>query len=1199
MPDLAQSNSQNNFSGRVILKESGVGIPNLLVVLYDAVSSPAGTPTAPAVTTTSPYFRTSVITDSTGSFAVSVDDADFKVINPQEKRPDLHMNVLAPEEPGVAAAALLLFSSIVPRPNAGRTEQYIVRLSTDLLQKFGIPVPASPEAESAQNVVGKLNAVVKQQNNILDGAVTAAKQLVDAHRTRFANFKSTFKPTLVNSLSKLPSSPLNPDRFVAAGDSVFTKASAAVQQSVQNVVNSDDPTKRAPARGYISLTSDQVNQLRTQVGADGTVPSATVAALKNDGQSGGTTFLQAIDRLPLCQPSTPSVDCTSAILDSSPAAPPDQPPPAPGPTVTTITNDDIPRYLARLTEPLTAPEEQLVLGLMPVATRDSVQSSIQSFTFDPSPADVPAFHDFNNLQIAFDYVWQEAIDQGILDLAQNAYETIVGLGGNPDHPDYQNIDPLRTLIAEGGLVVKANAAPSANVRDHRDGAPEGGVTVTSTGSGFGGLLGGALSAVTSALQAASCPYAADAVVRDHRVSSVNPIAIEDPIERLPALLQALNKKLLENYNFTVYAANAKERSVNFGILNTYRQIWTPLSYQAGALVKSIPLAPKQTQKVVITRKTVKKRTQKELENNLRVLKQETSETNRAEQEIATKASTNTSFSFSNEAKGDYEVGSDTATTSFKLDAAKSSDDVKKSFHEAVFKASQEFKQEKTTEINTEETHEFESVETTEITNPNDEIAVTFLFYELQRRYRLYERLYRVQPVVLVAQEFPNPQDIDQAWLVRHDWILKRTILDDSFLATLDGLAQTAGDEIAIAEMKANVNQQRCIVGQLRQELAIASQQAITQRALMDQAVYQKSGASSGGILGAVENIAGSVVDDVSKFIFGGDSSQNDSNRQAMQERADEAANQVRDLTFRLEREVTALNALTETYTKALREHNNHLTEIARLKVHVKDNIMYYMQAILTHEPPDQRFFRLHNTPVPDLTHTNRGFRIDFDHPIATAVAPPHQALARFGGRDAKVFPLESVTKFNNNITYKPLSEVADVGNLLGFKGNYAIFPLYQSNALTDFMMDPYIDQATGQLADPSDPVNWSLDEFSEYVCCLKKKLTDDEFQSLLPTLQTLYRTILTDPTRGDDVLIVPTNSLFIEALPAEHTLLEKFKLDHRMIDVKDAQEKVRGDAINNLRQVARILAGERGDPHIDKKILIEGGNGFVIPTGDQ
>ena len=54
-----------------------------------------------------------------------------------------------------------------------------------------------------------------------------------------------------------------------------------------------------------------------------------------------------------------------------------------------------------------------------------------------------------------------------------------------------------------------------------------------------------------------------------------------------------------------------------------------------------------------------------------------------------------------------------------------------------------------------------------------------------------------------------------------------------------------------------------------------------------------------------------------------------------------------------------------------------------------------------------------------------------------------------------------------------------------------------------------------------------------------------------------------------------------------------------MIDVKKAQAKAREKELDNVRRTARILAGERGDPHIDKKVLIEGGGGFVIPTGDQ
>ena len=1187
----------NTIGGRAILKESGAGIPDLLIVLYHASSAPSLAPAAPFITVAASHPPAanrlgSVLTESDGSFTLDYDDSVF-TSNASGTGLDLHLSVLAPDEVGITPEAQVLYSATAPRLNAGRTESYLIRLTTAQLQKAGIPLPSEiPEdLEPAPNVLGRLNALVARQAVIVDGHIGAARQLVDFHRARFAGFHQTFKPALVAAISRLPASPLDPDRYVAAGESVSTKSTAVIKKGLLETVNADDPAKRAPARGFISLTDAQVGQLRAQLAPDGTVPGTAVAALAaSGGPNGPTTYVQAADRLPLCQPPAASFDCANTALTARPGQPasPAPPPGVPGPGVTAITAADIPQYLARLIDSMKSPEEALASGLMPVATLQTVQDAVQSFVFNPSPADVPAFHDFNSLQIAFDYVWQEAIDQGILALAQDAYETIVGLGGNPDHPDYQTGPPVSALTAEGNLVIKANATPTIIVRDHRGEAP-------------GTRLAPPANAPPSGSPSDSCRPSENVPVYDHRGLSGSPAAIADPTQRLPALLEELNKKLQQKYSFTVYAANAQEHSVNFGILNTYRQIWTPLSYQAGPLVKSIPLAPKQTQKLVITRKTTRKRSRKELTNNLSVFKDETSVTDRAEQEIADKASTNTSFVFSNEAKGDFEIGSDTSTTSFKQDAAKSSDDTKKQFHESVFKSSQEFKNEKTTEINTEETHDYESIETTEISNPNDEIAVTFMFYELQRRYRIYERLYRVQPVVLVAQEFPQPQDIDQAWLVKNDWILRRAILDDSFLPTLGNLTQTSGEEIALAEMQINVNQQRCIVQELRQELAIASQQATAQRALMDQAVYQKSGASDSGLFGSVGDIVSDVtgvsaVAKVGSWLFGGDSSQNDSNRQAMQERANQVADQVRDLMFRLEREVTALNALTESYTKALREYNNHLTEIARLIGHVVDNAMYYIQAIWTHEPPDQRYFRLHNVPIPDFAHESHGFRVDFGNAMTNTMAPAHLSLARFGGRDARIYPYESVTKFTDNIQFRPLSQVADLDHLLGFKGNYMIFPLNESNLLTDFMMDPYIDRATGQLVDPSDPVNWSIDEFTQYVCCLEEKLTSDEFQKLLPLLRETYQIILTNPLRNDDVLVVPTNSLFIAALPDSHTLLEQFKLYHRMVDAMKAAGEARGAEVENLRRTARLLAGEREDPNIDQRVLIQGDvPGVVVP----
>ena len=56
------------------------------------------------------------------------------------------------------------------------------------------------------------------------------------------------------------------------------------------------------------------------------------------------------------------------------------------------------------------------------------------------------------------------------------------------------------------------------------------------------------------------------------------------------LLTRLEKLLSERYAFDVFAKDA----INFGIMVTYRQTWEPHQYQVGELVKTIPLAPKES-----------------------------------------------------------------------------------------------------------------------------------------------------------------------------------------------------------------------------------------------------------------------------------------------------------------------------------------------------------------------------------------------------------------------------------------------------------------------------------------------------------------------------------------------------------------------------------------------------------------------------
>jgi hypothetical protein len=74
----------------------------------------------------------------------------------------------------------------------------------------------------------------------------------------------------------------------------------------------------------------------------------------------------------------------------------------------------------------------------------------------------------------------------------------------------------------------------------------------------------------------------------------------------------------------------------------------------------------------------------------------------------------------------------------------------------------------------------------------------------------------------------------------------------------------------------------------------------------------------------------------------------------------------------------------------------------------------------------------------------------------------------------------------------------------------------------------------------------------------------------------------------DDRVIVPTDSLYLEALVGTHPLLEDFKLLHRSLDVKKVQAEVRRAELENVRLAARALRGNDADPDIEKTVLVQG-----------
>ena len=655
--------------------------------------------------------------------------------------------------------------------------------------------------------------------------------------------------------------------------------------------------------------------------------------------------------------------------------------------------------------------------------------------------------------------------------------------------------------------------------------------------------------------------------------------------RLTQLLTRLDKLLTEPYAFDVF----KDEAINFGILVTYRQKWEPQQYQVGDLVKALPMGPKEIVRYTTRTVTKKTRATKEIEDSLETRRSESADTTRVDGEIVAKALERTNFNLSATETFGGDGMSISATQSGGGESRKDSARTKREFRESVLRSAQEYRQQHRMEVDTTESSETEATSFHEIQNPNDELAVTYLFYELQRQYRISERLHRLTPVILVANAVPAPHQIDDAWLVEHDWILRRAILDDSFRPALEYLTTSfTGAEVNIRILEAHAKAQKQLVNNLNQQVqmqvaVLAANQASVGEAVTKLATTQEQQ----GLFESVKRIF-----DPLQLTGGGNEGAIDA-AQAMvdyqKETVDRAERERARLLAQLEVAVSALHAAVDKLSNAVKEHYDRVAEVDRLRVHVKENILYYMQAIWRQEPPDQRFFRLYDLDVPIVTAD-----ADTDVPVTAGAGALglRKLVDRLRGNDTVTvsLPMSTVT-----VTHKKLSEVADLDNVLAYKGNYMVFPLKENNYVTLHMMQDYLEVGDELLIrDPDESGDFSIDDLRELATCVHKN-SPDTFEELQKDFENVLIERLTSPRRDNELVVVPTSSLYIECLVGTHPLLEDFKLIHRALDVKKVQAEVRHAELENVRLAARALTGEVEDPDIEKKIVIEGGMATVLP----
>lgn len=1251
--------------GKVLVKETAIGIPNLQVVLYD-VDNPQqfqGSKT-PSELFTDPknpdpklFWQLipgdrlgSVLTDDQGEFELTFDEQAFQA-GEQTERPDLVLFVMAPEDtliddkgnvfpgPNLTRNRILHYSYDIAA-NAGRSEQYIIRLPKASLDRFQItysnpsPVVTAPTIASVTTDLQEsfkfeqgIQAVLRTQAQArLKPALESKKKADQA----FQNF----------TLSKAPPEVRASNTYFTPGEKILDKLLDLVGDRLANLPTIDRGAKR---KLVLHLTEEQLEAWGLAINngiVSGEVALLEIVEYIRDTTGGGTLeYSRPI--LENCQKEKEAERLFEAALarcrvGSNGESEEPQPILDPSESSDLTTSSLLREQLTRQMKHTTPPEEELKYGV----ERDG--EIVATITTKPSPADVTAYHDFYELQIAFEHVWTEVFDKSMSSFLRSIYSEMVRyknrVSGEEELPPVRTVQDMRSLYADfvelQETIESVNLAPPQEIES----VPRSVKTVlpeiidedwsNMTNSEKTALLrlGEEQEAEYAAwdrynndgpqYDSGDPPYvggrdgynarrsqyrtgrdrrradalrmlqAAQARPRRSTQPTVPPRARRQPTNsRLKQLMEELDQRLAEAYQFDIFAPN----SANYGLMLTYRQKWVPGNYQVGDLVSTIPLAPKEIRKYSTKQVIKKSRSQKEIEDAQSTRSAESSSTAKADTEIAKQAREKTSFEAN--ASGTVTVGVFTGEfgTRFGVEAEKTSSSTKKNFREAVLKASEEYKQQRRLEIETSITEEIEVTNSGEIMNPNDEITVTYLFYELQRQYEISERIHRLTPVILVANDVPDPDEIDEDWLIAHDWVLRRVILDDSFLPALSYVTTSiAGDELALQALHDNVNRQIDLVTELTKQVQtktyLANEAFKELQQLMDVPINNADDAAK------LKDIGMAMVFGPFSLAAGGGDDEAAEKREEIAkmalERSDKATQEV---SAKLSREVTALQQAIDKYTRALQEHFDRQTAIARLRIHIKENIFYYMQAIWDYEPPDQRFFRLYNIEIPwiELQETTARVR-------ASGRRVGDRNGLRFAPVDNPLYEVElsiPITYFTQ--TPKKLPQVADLDNLLGYRGNYMIFPAIQANYLHTYMMQDYIDPQTGGLRDPDEFSNYTTEELLEYACCLQKN-DPEVFAEYREYLLNLVKKRMTTPRKESELVVVPTGSAYIEALPGKHPILEDFKLVHRALDVKKVQAEVRNAELENVRLAARLLEGEREDPDIDKRIIIEGNSEDII-----
>ncbi len=1278
----------NKITGQIVRADNGLGVQNLKVVIFDidgvaskqiresniAMSAINPTDSAPVMNILEVLFGTakdedinfgkvapegdrlgSVLTDENGRFEIEFHDIEFNDEG-KEKRPDILLTILGPDTTiafggggyGMPEPLRLVHMSLYPHWNAGRKEEFFIKIPESLFEKAGLPVKSKKTTLSAaETLKNDLENQKKKREEIQKVRLEFSKEEIQKEVALKEKSEKVANRILYNA-SSTSDKPYFISGTISARDReiIRSKALAEAQKTGINRLSKiglpgpDDTTLAKPLLIRIpeNILHPRFPDWNTLPNPSYKVSVDTVCGLINLTAGGrklvrSKTLKNLIDQ----NRPIPTEDSSEGDTDVNDGT-------------GTENEDDILGLTVQQRLQLLIEQQisdvvisQPVEKELPRSTLARLQADLDNAVITPGPADTTSFHDFHTLQIAFENVWAEALSSVHKAWIQLIYGTMVRINKRfDDVVDQVALDELSSLgeLFEVGQMLaplddyafNPSEAPSENViflipeaidiwwsispegresiellssKDYNSQRRDGDNTIpTIEPANFVHNYSGGGNRYQELIEERRINMRLHlSLMLTMYPSAGNSVADETNVRktRLSRLLNDLSNMLGENYKFEHFEKN----SVNYGIITTYRNTMKPCAYQCGNLVKTVPLAPGETRSFEVKQTSKTSRARKEIEKNASTRSFDSTSTSRLNNEIVRRAEEATNFATNTSGTFNFAIGSITNTTSFQADQKRHSQDTKKSFREAILKSAEEVKSEQSLEVNFTENFDYSSTESGELKNPNNELTVTYLLYELERQYKISEKIHALTPVVMVAQEMPAPDDIKESWLLRYDWILKRALLDRQFLPSIEMLRKDfVSNEVSINLKKANWQTQLRIVEKLQGE---TSELLEGKRRLHDQLINAKFRSD---MASAVDN-SGGFLHKIAKAIspidptgMAADTSEAYVNQaKSMLEVAEtEFANAAEKLANSRE----ALNSAAKEYSNAVESTTQRRTLIDQLRIHVKDNILHYMQAIWSYEQNDQRYFRLYKTKVffprnssTELT-VRRATATDSDGLHIPGVPGPNVVIEGLGVPEWD----PDASDFN-----RPLHEVADLDKPLGFKGNYMLFPLKECNLITDFMMSEFVDGYFG-VRDPDVLSEFSNEELAEYQKVLKQKadqlrgVGDDSGADAKDGEVNIVKSIIgqrLDSTHRDvDTISLPTGQLYMEALVGKNTLLEPFKLAHRGYDALSAREDLRRKGLENLRYAARMTSGtpDFDDPDVDKHIRVVGADNPSVIIDD-